>query len=324
MNYQDGWQRQLGGRTQIERFRRAMDARGVQYAADYFTYGIEITNLAPGATAIARIPVERDSAFEWLETTGGVQTAATGAGSGFTQPCNVSVQIQDAISARNLMNAPIPLMNVWGSAAKPFVLPVPRRFMPRTSIGLQFNNFDTAVTYTKINFQLVGRKIFMAALPGQNQPPPIERFNSWVDQQSGRVLCEDLFFYDTPLASLANATTQVVSLPTEADSDFEWIMTTLSGGLDTTASYLTGDDLNLRLQIKDTTGNMFLFQEVPGGAFTPAAGAAGTGTFPFILQQPHILNSKTQVDVTFVNSDTAVTMKNLHLTMVGRKIFEPG
>src|SRR5712672_1304086 len=95
---------QEGGRAQVDRFRRWMDARGVQYASDFFVYGLTTGALAPGATAIRRINIDHDSAFEWLEATGGVQTTTTGAGSGYTTPCNVSVQIIDSVSARNLMN----------------------------------------------------------------------------------------------------------------------------------------------------------------------------------------------------------------------------
>lgn len=140
--------------------------RRVQYWEDYTAYEVDFTsaNLTNGATLNGAIQIQADSYFKWTKAAfyadigGAVFTDST-------RPIpQVTVQIQDSGSGRVLFNQAVPVVNVFGTGQLPFILPIPRIFMPRSSLALQVANYSTASAYN-LRLTLIGTKIFQGSDP---------------------------------------------------------------------------------------------------------------------------------------------------------------
>lgn len=293
--------------------RTFIDERGYQYAEDWFTYTLATSAaLAAGASASIQLNIQNDSAFEWIYATG----QAISGGAVVPSPA-IQVTIIDSASARNLMNGPIPFPNLCGTGQQPFILPIPRRFMPSTQVTFLLNNYSAATSFSSVQISLIGRKIYQQGLPG-NSSPPLARFVTWKDNQGGNLFTEDLYAYDFPnaanIAAAGNATvTQII----EGDSDFEWIATTFCEGI--TAGASTGPAASRVSALILDGGSQRNLLNVS----TPISNIAGTGVFPNVLPQPRIFPAKSPVVVTFTNNGAGGT-DNVRLTLWGRKLFQLG
>jgi hypothetical protein len=298
------------GRPRFDRFRRVMDDTGVQYASDEFTYTIKFGDLIAGASQPAVLNIERSSAFEAVLLTGGARANSE---ADQLQPFyELTFQIADGASNRNLMNAAIPGANFVGYGNFPFVLPIPRRFMPASQVTFVANNGSGASELFDVQLSLTGRKIFMAELAGR----PLPRFRKW-SAPNGLVYSEDFFIYDFQTDVVPSGGSVPITLLMEADSDFQWIMTTACFVADPLWQQPVAA---IDVQVKDGGSGRDLFN-VP----TPAETIAGTGQQPFVLPEPRMFLAKTPVTVTLTNrflvSDEH-DIHNVHFTMIGRKIFE--
>jgi hypothetical protein len=306
-----------------QRFRTAMDSRGVQYGEDFFTYSVNAAALAAGTTAILPINIQKDSAFEWLACAASVAAPTAG----FTGPAfPISVLLTDTGSQRNLMNQPVPLLNIAGTGLNPFILPVPRRFMPMTQFTAVLNNFGATDTQN-VKLSFIGRKLMNATMPGSPLAGPnLPRFNAWRDS-NGQLFSEDLYCYDFSLADLANAATTPVTVLIEGDSDFEWIESTFScDNPNETDTCVDPSGSSIDVAILDGGTQRNLLTTYSGNQNAPSQvsliqNVAGSGAFPFILKQTRIFASKTPVQVTFTNVHPTAAYENLHFSMIGRKIF---
>lgn len=139
-----------------------------QYTDDFFIYPIAMGNLAPAAIFNGNIQIQADSDFEWIESTvsGSQHGAATPLQDNEQLP--ISVQIVDSGSGRQLFNGPVPVMGFAGNGKQPYILPVPRKFMARSTINIFATNYDAASTYDNIFLNFIGRKIFKFG-PGNEQ-----------------------------------------------------------------------------------------------------------------------------------------------------------
>lgn len=296
------------------------DPPNVQYAEDFFTYTVPIASLAPGASFQASINIEADSAFEWIMTNASGQSGATGAN--LNSSMNIALQVTDGASSRNLFSMPIPFPTFAGTGPLPYVLPIPRRFMSKSIVNLNFINFDTAITYQNVSLNLHGRKIFSKRDP--SLLGSVARFRSWAstdpDNGAQRWFSEDFFVYafnftGAPAlpAAMANPQTQTVLI--EADSDFEWIT---SNGYATTAATAAGVvNANVNLTFKDgATSRQLSSSPYSWGS------AMGNNGLPFVLPIPRIFKAKSPVTVTGQNYDSTTNYFNPFVTMHGRKIFE--
>lgn len=131
----------------------------VQYQEDYFVYTASFLALAPNGTAQQAIQVQADSDFKWVMSSYEADIAAAAFEQATAPVPNVTLQIVDTGSGRQLFSNPIPIPSVFGTGQLPFVLPIPRIFKARSSIQLIAANFDAAVTYN-IRLSLIGTKIF--------------------------------------------------------------------------------------------------------------------------------------------------------------------
>jgi hypothetical protein len=143
----------------IQRFPTWTDPRTKRvFSEDLYLYTAPvIASLAPAAQAVSTVQFQEDSVFEWVSTTFQCQTAST---AGFTLTPNITVNLQDGSSQKNLTSIATPIGSLIGTGQLPFILPVPRRFMPNGSLICTFVNFDSAITYDNLYLTLIGKKIF--------------------------------------------------------------------------------------------------------------------------------------------------------------------
>ena len=131
----------------------------VQSVQDYFTYQVNFASLAAGASANGSFQVQADSDFKWLKATvmadlaGAAQTVSTQ-----VIPL-VTIQITDTGSGRQLMSAPVPIFNMFGTGQIPFILPVPRIFKARANVAIAVANYSAATAYL-FRLSFIGTKIF--------------------------------------------------------------------------------------------------------------------------------------------------------------------
>ena len=299
--------------------RQTLDLRGVPVAQDFFVYNISNTGIgrtpgaiAPGATAIFPLTIERDSAFELLELSGGAAQTTNTAPDPTLAPVNFL--LVDSASSRSLFSASTPLLNLVGIGQRRFQLPVPRRFMPSTQITITVTNTGlAAIPPTSFSLSLIGRKIFMR--PGAGTP--LARFINWTDN-AGAHYSEDFYVYDFTFPTLAPGATLPVTNLIEADSAFEWIVANLSA-VDGNGFLTSADGNDFTMQIRDGGTSRDLFNQP-----LPAADVTGNGIFPFELAEPRIFLAKTPVTVTLQNGNGGLVSSTVHLSFIGRKIFQLG
>ena len=141
-------------------------SQGAQYEEDFFVYttgtGLA-TSFAPIAPSVnnatASIQIEADSYFKiikgsffaWVEGTDPESTDAT-------RPIPpITLTITDAGSGRRLTNNPVPVSSYFGDGRLPFIWPIPRIFLPRSSITFSANNLSTTDTWN-LTLDLIGVK----------------------------------------------------------------------------------------------------------------------------------------------------------------------
>ena len=127
--------------------------------SDWFVYECDFSDLAPASITTQTVTVEADSNFLWQQ---GI-FAADIADAAFTvadQPLpNVSINIQDTGSGRNLMSSAVPVQSIFGTGREPFMLMNPRWFRSNTTFKVTVNNYDADATYN-LRLSFVGTKFF--------------------------------------------------------------------------------------------------------------------------------------------------------------------
>ena len=126
---------------------------------DFYIYEAEALALAPAGSANDIINIEADSDFI-LQKFAWQADIAAAAYTTNTRPWpNVTVQLIDSGSGRQLMQNPIPVTSFMGDGQLPFILPNPRKFLRNSTIQIAFTNFDAAVTYN-LRLAFIGYKIY--------------------------------------------------------------------------------------------------------------------------------------------------------------------
>lgn len=311
----------------VARNRNWLDELGNQYAEDFFIYDAVVPTLAAGTSAVAQIPIMQDSAFEWMFAVTGARSATTGVTWRNDTPA-ITVMVTDNMSGRNLFSAPVMLSTLGGSAEFPFPLPVPRRFMPTSTINVFFSSFETATTWSDVRLSLIGRKIFLNGRRAPN-PAQLKRFRSWQGmnaQGEQSIFTEDLYAYSVTFPVMAANTTVTAQQLIDGDSDFEWLMT--NGSIGTTGGNIPQIPVAQQLITLDVqdggSGNRSLSVLSNGGVNTYLATQCGAQGTPFILPVPRVFLSKTQINFTLTNIDTGTAYGALNLVLWGRKIFQLG
>jgi len=126
---------------------------------DFYIYESEALALVPAGSANDIINIEADSDFI-LQKFAWQADIATAAYTDSTRPWpNVTVQLIDSGSGRQLMQNPIPVTSFMGNGELPFILPNPRKFLRNSTIQIAYTNFDAAVTYN-VRLAFIGYKIY--------------------------------------------------------------------------------------------------------------------------------------------------------------------
>lgn len=126
---------------------------------DFYVYEAEALAILPAGSANDIINIEADSDFI-LQKFAFQADIAAAAYTDATRPWpNISVQLIDSGSGRQLMQNPIPVTSFMGTGELPFILPNPRKFLRNSTIQVAFTNFDAAITYN-IRLAFIGYKIY--------------------------------------------------------------------------------------------------------------------------------------------------------------------
>lgn len=129
---------------------------------DFYVYEALATAIAVAGSANDTINIEADSDFILQKLTYEADLAGVAQTHATRIVPNVTVQITDTGSGRQLMQNPIPIPSIFGSGELPFILPNPRLFMRNSTIQVAFTSFEAAVTPT-IRLSFIGYKVYGTA-----------------------------------------------------------------------------------------------------------------------------------------------------------------
>lgn len=133
--------------------------------AELFAY--QFPTMGPFTAALAaqaQVQIQANTAFEMrgIVYYWNLNNAAFTSG---TRPIpNVTIQLQDSGSGKNLFSAPVPLPSIaeYGEYRRRALL-WPRIFMPNATISATVTNFDAAVVTGLLRLTLVGRHLYRLA-----------------------------------------------------------------------------------------------------------------------------------------------------------------
>lgn len=141
------------------------------------------------------------------------------------------------------------------------------------------------------------------------------------------VMAKDFFVYDFFTPSLAaGASGLPVSQTIQNDSSFLWEKTAFFTTFNDAAIFpveIGQVQFNrvlplITVQITDTSSGRFQFNRE-----IPLPSIAGDGQFPFILPFPKLFLPKTTITLTLSNYSAATDYLNLHILLIGTKLFSP-
>ena len=141
--------------------RREYENPGNVRRRDFYTYEAGVDAIAVGASANDVINIEADADFILQKLTFYADIAGAAQTSGTRIVPNVTVQITDTGSGRQLMSNPIPIPAIFGSGELPFILPNPRLFRKNSTIQIAFTSFEAAIT-PDVLLCFIGYKIYGA------------------------------------------------------------------------------------------------------------------------------------------------------------------
>lgn len=138
------------------------DGKEYKVWTDLFTYQVPVfTNLAAaGGVATNQVVIQADSDFEWVHASYEFDNAATQTTYNGRFLPNMTILITDTGSGRQLSNAAVPVMSIFGRPEQPYALPVSKVFKANSTIGFTATNFDAAIATGNLRLSLIGYKIF--------------------------------------------------------------------------------------------------------------------------------------------------------------------
>jgi hypothetical protein len=134
---------------------------GAKIYRDLFTYEVPSFDLlAVGAAVTNQVLIQNDSDFEWIAAAYEFDLAATTYVNAAQNVPNMTILIVDTGSGRQLMNAAVPVIALFGQLGQPYTLPISKVFGRNSSIQFTATNIDAAVTTGHLRLSLIGWKIF--------------------------------------------------------------------------------------------------------------------------------------------------------------------
>lgn len=130
--------------------------------AFFYNTGIEDA-LAPAASTSSTFNIDGDSDFFATKLT--VHAVSGGDATTYLASLlpEVNIIITDTTSGRSLMNEQVPLANLAGSAQLPFILPIMRLFVAKSTIKIDYYNVSDNATYSALQLTFCGVKAFLRA-----------------------------------------------------------------------------------------------------------------------------------------------------------------
>ena len=130
-----------------------------KFIKDFFVYEIDFSSLANGTNDTGNIDIQADSDFIVQKLTYFADIAAAVQTDSSRVIPLATVQITDTGSGRNLFNNAVPIPSIFGTGQIPFILPMPKLFLARSTVNFTVANFSLASTYN-IRLSLIGYKKF--------------------------------------------------------------------------------------------------------------------------------------------------------------------
>lgn len=126
-------------------------------AQEFFGYTASLASLANAASSTDQVNIEADSDFLINKLMFAVYDAATG---DLIAAPNLTVQITDSASARNLFDEAQPITSIAGTGELPFVPPVAKLLRAKSTLTVTFANRSAATMYN-ISLSLAGTKLYL-------------------------------------------------------------------------------------------------------------------------------------------------------------------
>jgi hypothetical protein len=278
---------------------------GAQNDSELYSLVTPAVTLAPGAAAVFNLYVEGNAVFELLNITSNMLYTVLDVDGKFAAA--VLLQIFDHGTGHNLFQRPIPVGVISGTGQLSHLMPVPRRFLPRTTITVTMTNIDTATTQTNVQLCLNGRKIY----EDDASPRP---YTTWRGDDR-KLYAEEYYGYVLYTPLIAPAAVQEVAVLTEGDSDFEWLQASvMSFGAAQTPDMVSTYPLNWLLTDGGSQRDLM----------DPAENTLnnlGSGSVPMVNATPHVFFAQSRIKAILTNVYTT-NITDWYALLEGRKIFE--
>lgn len=152
---------------------------------------------------------------------------------------------------------------------------------------------------------------------GQGGPGQFVRPTNYNPQE----LSDQFFVYDFAFGNLAAGQTVTQSLPTQADANFLWEMTTFYGTENGAVEPVSDQSqFPFLIQLTDSGTGRSFFANSSGAAAVPVGNVCGTGKFPTVLPQPYLIKAVSTMQAILM-SLSANVWNNCHLSLVGKKTY---
>lgn len=130
---------------------------------EMFQYMTTISFDVASGTKVVQLPIQSDAHFIWVA---GVMNSSAATGAGTYQGAGVNrggsmIQITDGSTNRQMSNFPVPADTLFGSAQRPFVLPLRKLFRANSPIGIVATD-TTGTTSQVVDFVFCGFKVPLA------------------------------------------------------------------------------------------------------------------------------------------------------------------
>lgn len=129
-------------------------------ARDEFTYSFLLSTLTAGSSQPGSITIDADSDFFWQKAAVHCAVAGASQQQATLEIPELTINIVDQSSGRALMNIPVAVSTIFGTAGLPFILPMERVFKSRSQISCTVYNVSAATDYSSVWFSFIGIKAF--------------------------------------------------------------------------------------------------------------------------------------------------------------------
>lgn len=111
----------------------------------FYSYSVIVAQLAVGGSADKSFNIESDSHFILQKMTFTADIAgASQTDSSRVLPL-VTMMVVDSGSARQMMDAPLPIPALMGTGQLPYILPVPHKFSANSTVSVALSNYGVVI-----------------------------------------------------------------------------------------------------------------------------------------------------------------------------------